>query len=201
MNYLAHARVSIPGDDWVLGSFLGDHLRGSQWQDWPGAVGLGVLLHRRMDSWIERQPEWQALRARFEPPYRRYAGIMLDVSFDHLLARDWPAWGPGRLEDFSAYCFALLAEHGPALPDSLRRFVDYARPGDLLSGYRQPQVVARALTGIGTRLSRANPLHTAWPVLQRQLPAIEQAFDILMPALIAESARERVALVESAQRR
>ena len=183
LNYLAHAWLAAPGDEWIVGAFLGDHVRGDRWQHFPQPIAHSILLHRHLDGWLDDTPEWAALRSSFDPPFRRYAGILLDLAFDHLLARDWSRYGEGGLDAFCDECHRVMETHWSILPDSLRRFMRYAEAYEVLRGYGQPVVVARALAGIGGRLSRSNPLDRAWPEVESRLDAISQGFHALWPQL------------------
>lgn len=85
----------------MLGSLIADFLRGAIDPAMARGVRIGVALHRAVDVYTDAHPQVVAARARFAPPYRRYAGILLDMWFDHLLAREWERHGDGSLHDFS----------------------------------------------------------------------------------------------------
>jgi acyl carrier protein phosphodiesterase len=100
MNHLAH--VLLAGDDEALqlGGMLGDFVRGQPDPAlFPAPVIRGIRLHRAIDSYTDGHPEVLAAKASLPPPYRRYAGILLDMWFDHLLARDFSHWSAQPLED------------------------------------------------------------------------------------------------------
>ena len=194
MNYLAHAWLSGRDPEWIVGAFLGDHVRGQAYRDFPDDVARSILLHRRIDGFVDRHSAFEAARATFSAPYRRYAGILLDLVFDHLLARRWRDYADGPLEAFSARCHWALDAHWESLPQSLQRFVLYARHQGLPAAYRSPQVMDRALSGIAQRLSRANPLASSWPVIVERLESIEPLFEALMADLIDYASEQRTTL-------
>jgi acyl carrier protein phosphodiesterase len=90
MNHLAHALLSGADDGWRLGGLLGDFVRGRMDPRLPLPVQRGIAQHRAIDAYTDNHAEIRALRARFQPPYRRYAGILIDIWFDHL--RPATAW-------------------------------------------------------------------------------------------------------------
>ena len=103
MNYLAHALLAGPHPEMVLGGLMGDFVKGRIGDDWPEPLRGGLLLHRRIDRYTDEHRVVAASRARFPPPRRRFAGIVVDVCFDHFLARDFERWSGGRvLESFTA---------------------------------------------------------------------------------------------------
>lgn len=191
MNYLAHALLAAPDDDCMFGSLIADFLRGRIDPALARGVRVGVALHRAVDVFTDTHAQVAAARRLFEPPYRRYAGILLDVWFDHLLARDWPRYGVDTLHGFSRRVRALLVRRDAELPAPMRGFVRYLLTHDLPERYREAEMIAEVLRGMSTRLSRANPLAAALPELQRNAEALERRFAAFFPELLAYARAER----------
>ncbi|HWX65986.1 MAG TPA: ACP phosphodiesterase [Rhodanobacter sp.] len=184
MNHLAHTLLA--GDDeWLqLGGMLGDFVHGQ-----PDALSLpprvidGIRLHRAIDVHTDAHPEVLAAKALLPSPYRRYAGILLDMWFDHCLARDFSRWSAQPLDRYAAALRALLHRHDALLPPALRRFRAYMEGHDLPAGYADRATLGQALTGIGQRLSRANPLDSALPVLLERDALLQRHFEVFYPQL------------------
>ncbi|HEY0180647.1 MAG TPA: ACP phosphodiesterase [Dokdonella sp.] len=191
MNLLAHALLAAPDDDVVLGSVIGDFVRGGIDPALPRGVRVGIALHRAVDAYTDAHASVAAARALFAPPHRRYAGILLDLWFDHLLARDWPRHAPGTLHAFSESVRALLDARRAELPERMLGFARYLRERGLPEAYRERAVVAEALRGLSTRLARANPLADALPALDRHADAIERRFGEFFPELMRYAAATR----------
>ncbi|OOG65362.1 hypothetical protein B0E46_03155 [Rhodanobacter sp. B04] len=194
MNHLAH--VLLAGDDeWLqLGGMLGDFVHGQPDAAlFPSRVIAGIRLHRAIDVYTDAHPEVLAAKALLPPPYRRYAGILLDMWFDHCLARDFSRWCVQPLADYSAALRGLLRRHDGLLPPALRRFRGYMEAHGLPAGYADPAVLGDALAGIGQRLSRANPLDSALLVLVAHEALLQERFEMFFPQL-REFAREWVAV-------
>ncbi|MEO7758539.1 MAG: ACP phosphodiesterase, partial [Dokdonella sp.] len=122
MNHLAHALLAAPNDDFMFGSLIADFLRGTIDPQLQRGVRIGIALHRAVDRYTDAHTQVVAARALFEPPYRRYAGILLDVWFDHLLARDWHNYADGSLTTFSREVQDLLAARTAELPPRMHGF-------------------------------------------------------------------------------
>lgn len=189
MNHLAH--LLLAGDDEALrlGGLLGDFVRGAPDPALPPRVALGVRLHRAIDVHTDGHPEVVAARARFAPPYRRYAGIALDLWFDHCLARDFARWSARPLVAFSDAARELLLRHDARLPPALRRFRVYMEAHDLPAGYACREEIGRALTGVAARLRRDNPLDRMLPLLAALDAPLQAHFEAFFPQL-REFARE-----------
>jgi acyl carrier protein phosphodiesterase len=134
--------------------------------------------------YTDAHPVVIALRGRFVAPFRRYAGILIDVWFDHLLARDFSRWSDTPLAMFSESVIDLLQRHRDELPPDLQRFAVYMERAGLPAAYADSAVVGRALAGIWTRLSRANPLDHALPVLQALDTELQAGFEAFFPELM-----------------
>jgi acyl carrier protein phosphodiesterase len=196
MNYLAHAWLARHSDAAILGALLGDFVFGQlALADWPDAVHREIVVHRRIDRYTDAHPDVAAARALFADGLRRYAGIVLDVHFDHLLARDWTRWDGGSLDAFTARVYRVLREQGDALPPRLRAIAPRMQAQDWLGSYRERDRVDHAVRGIATRLSRhGERLVECLPILRAHESEVDAAFERYFPQLIAEAPRLRATL-------
>lgn len=186
MNYLAHALLASPGEDEMFGSLVADfHPRGRIDPALSRGVRNGLALHRAVDVHTDAHPEVRAARALFEPPFRRYAGILIDIWFDHLLARDFDAHSTQRLRPFSHRVQALLLEREAALPPRMDAFARYMRRHDLPEAYRDSATIEHVLRGMGARVSRANPIAEALPQLLAREQLLLGHFNRFFPQLAA----------------
>ena len=194
MNLLAHALLAAPEADLMLGSLIGDFVRGRIDPALRQEVRAGIALHRAIDAYTDAHAEIAAARGLFAPPFRRYAGILIDVWFDHLLARQWSRFGEGELADFSERVRALLDANDDIVPARMRRFVDYLHAHDLPAAYRHTAMIGDVLRGMSQRLTRQNPLDEALPVLVARHGPLQQRFEAFFPELSNFAAVERVRL-------
>jgi acyl carrier protein phosphodiesterase len=183
MNHLAHALLAGPDDELRFGGLLADFVRGTPDPSLSPGIVAGIRLHRAIDSYTDQHPAVVAARALLPPPYRRYAGIALDMWFDHALARDFGRWSPQPLTDFSAALRELLLQHDSQLPPSMQRFRRYMDAHELPAAYAEPAMLGLALEGIGQRLSRANPLDTVLPLLVALDAPLQAQFEAFFPQL------------------
>ncbi|MEP6938685.1 MAG: ACP phosphodiesterase [Rudaea sp.] len=191
MNHLAHVLLAGPRPQARLGAMLGDFWRGAPDPSWSHDVDAGVRLHRKIDVYTDSHPIVADARRLFDPPLRRYAGILIDVYFDHALARDWSNYADEPLAGLSAGVISQLASSAAWLPTDLNRFATYMRRHGLFAAYAQRAVIVQVLAGIGARLRHENPLAAAEPALWRHATALDAAFVGFFADLRAESARLR----------
>lgn len=185
MNHLAHCVLAGEEPDLIVGALLGDFARGAPDPAWPPRLSAGVLLHRAIDAHTDAHPAVVAARGLFDPPFRRYAGIILDVWFDHLLARDFQRLAGTPLRGFVERVYALLRADDPRWPAPFRIFAARLSAHDGLSAYVEREHVELVLERIGGRLRRANPLDRAMPAIEAVEAPIARAFGKLWPDLVA----------------
>ncbi|HVV97904.1 MAG TPA: ACP phosphodiesterase [Rhodanobacteraceae bacterium] len=201
MNLLAHALLAAPDSGLMLGSAIGDFVRGAIDPALPERVRAGIALHRSVDAFTDAHREISAARELFDPPFRRYAGILIDVWFDHLLARQWAEHGEGELDAFSLRVRAMLSGDATIVPERMRGFIAYLEAHDLPAAYRETSAIGDALRGMSRRLSRANPLDDALPVLVARRASLQQRFDAFFPDLRAFAEARGAELLRDADKR
>ncbi|MBI1396511.1 MAG: DUF479 domain-containing protein [Betaproteobacteria bacterium] len=158
MNFLAHLYLSPPTPDARLGSLLGDFVKGPvERAGYNAEVREAIRLHRRIDTFTDSHPVVCRARARVSPARRRCAGILVDVFFDHFLARDWERHHPLALEAFAAEVYAGLLATGHPLPDRFATMVSHLVRQDWLCTYRHLPGIALTLDRMSRRASRAAP--------------------------------------------
>lgn len=191
MNYLAHALLAGPDDDYRLGGLLGDFVKGplaNAGGHLPENVLAGIVLHRRIDSFADAHAAFRASRGRVSAERRRYSGIMIDLFYDHFLARHWASFSAQPLPSFAANVYTLLASQADLLPKKLAEILPCMRRDDWLGSYRELSGVSLALDRMAEhRLKRANPLGGAGAELAAAYRDFERDFLDFFPAALAFS--------------
>lgn len=189
MNWLAHLRLSPPQPLLRLGNLAGDFVAGVDLATLPAELQRGIALHRAIDRFVDAHPVVVAAKARLVPPHRRFAGVLLDVWFDHFLARDWAQHGDGRpLPQFLADVHQDLRTHHELLPAPLQRVAPRFCADGWLEGYASVDGIARVLGLMARRLSRPTPLAQGAELLRADYAAVERDFAALWPELVAFTA-------------
>jgi acyl carrier protein phosphodiesterase len=182
MNFLAHLLLAGDDEGLRLGAMLGDFIRGHVENSCiPDVARRGVRLHRHIDQYIDSLTEVAQLREQFEPPFRRYSGIIIDLAFDHELALHWEEYATVTLEKFDCDVRDMLARHQAILPENLLALMRYADRRGLFAAYRDEAEIIFSLQGIGRRLSRPNPLYRVADIWNDVKPALDQVFTTVFP--------------------
>jgi len=196
MNFLAHLLLSgSPATtphyaDRVVGNFAAEAVRGrAGLLAYPATVQQGIQLHRFIDSFTDTHPIVRRSTARLRAAgLGKWAGVVADVGYDHLLARDFARYHPDAAEPlpvFAQRMYALLHQRRGELPERLQQMFYYMRQGDWLTGYARPEGLERALLGLSRRVPAAGVLATGGAAFLAELPAYEQDFREFWPELRA----------------
>lgn len=193
MNFLAHAWLAGDSPADRLGGLIGDFVKGPLPAGLPTDVAEGVRLHRAIDSFADTHPAFAASRARVPAARRRVAGILVDMFYDHFLARHWHEFDDRSLEDFTAGAYRLMGDHAAVLPPRLLTLLPAMAGDDWLASYREAASVSYALERMARRLSRPDLLTGSGAVLFEDYAGFEADFRAFLPAASDFVATQRAA--------
>jgi acyl carrier protein phosphodiesterase len=189
LNFLAHLYLAEPTPLGLLGSLMGDFVKGPLHRRYPAALERALVQHRRIDAFTDAHPLVRASRNRVSATHRRFAGVLTDMFFDHFLARHWADYSVEPLAEFTSRVYALLDAQHALLPARLQHIAPSMRRGDWLGSYAQVASIETALDRMGSRLKRGNLLLGAGVQLREQYAAFEGDFRAFFPELVGFARR------------
>jgi len=205
MNFLAHAFLSRSSPDLLIGGMLGDFVKGALGERYTPTQRAGILLHRAIDRYTDAHPIVHASCALISPARRRFAAILVDVFYDHFLARHWRRYADQPLEEFTQQVYATLLPHAASYPERLQRILPHMAANDWLASYAEIESVDAALRGIARRFQRfprAAVLNDGVQELLAHYAALEQQFLDFFPELLGFVEAERsIALLDGTRTR
>jgi acyl carrier protein phosphodiesterase len=151
----------LSGDDdqLMVGNFMGDFVKGPLGHDFPQRVRQGLVLHRKIDSFAQRDISFQASRLRLSPHFGLYRGVLVDLFYDHFLAVEWERWSDIPFPDYMASSRSGINRYQDIMPPSLQEFVPVIFD-ELLPSYASVSGIESALQRMSRRVIRSNPLAT-----------------------------------------
>lgn len=183
MNFLAHFHLAWPDDGLIAGALEGDYIKGPLRGELPAHIEQGVKLHRAIDAYTDGHPTIVSLRTQFPDHLRRYAGIIIDIAFDHYLTTYWTQFDSQSLQDFNHSIYRSLNKQEALLSSGsrtmIKRLVDY----DILNAYHAWDAVPATASRVGERFKRGNPLHAVNDAIAPLRPQIKLAFLSFYPQL------------------
>ena len=185
MNLLAHLHLADETAESRLGNLLGDFVRGRPDDRYPEVIWEGIMLHRKVDAFTDRHPHWKRSRSRLTPPRVRFAGIIVDVFYDHFLTRHWERFNGGKsLDSFVEECYRHLEESLHQTTEEIAGILRKMAREDWLRSYGEVAGVEVALNRISRRSLRMGPIHGSVEELVREYEAIESDFLAFYPELV-----------------
>lgn len=184
MNYLAHCFLSHETPEAVVGSLLGDFVKGRVEGRFEVAICHSITLHRKIDSFTDSHGIFLSSKRLIRQEYRRYAGIMIDLFYDHYLARHWQQFSDIPLERFTQQVYEILDSYRAILPAPLLSILPRMSQDDWLSSYRETWAIEAALHGVARRLRHKEALLHAVDELSRNHAALQAHFFDYFPQLI-----------------
>lgn len=188
MNYLAHLYLGRKTEASLVGNLLGDFIKGNEEslrEQFPEEVVEGILMHRKIDKFTDAHKEFLAAKMLLSSRMAKYAGIIIDVIFDHFLAKHWDRYGVDSLETFSEHAHGVLLKHPEWHSDELAKRLPRLIDNQVLLGYRDKEGIQQALNAIAKRSNRSHDIADGYEDFLRNYDEFEHIFHAFFPALCA----------------
>ena len=184
MNYLAHLYLSQDNGLSMAGNLMADFLKQADLSIQPASILKGIENHRATDKFTDTHPMVTGLRLVFDPAFRRFVPIMLDVSFDHMLAKSWNDYHELELVEFTKHAHQQLSDAEEYMPELMKNRLNGMAKHNWLASYVERDTIEKALISISNRIRFENNLDQAYSEVLNQYDVIEQTFKSFFPELV-----------------
>lgn len=184
MNFLAHLYLSGDSDGVKIGNFIADHVKGKQYLSYPEDIQTGILLHRQIDSFTDKQPLVKECAELLRPVYRKYSGIIIDLYFDHFLASLWSNYSDKRLKDFTHHVHTVLLKKFFLLPSPVKQFLPFLIQNKRLQSYAEIDGITKAIEIMGNYTSLPPESLHAKMILEENYDFFKQHFVVFFQEII-----------------
>ena len=191
MNYLAHLFLSDPDEDLMFGNFIADAVRGKQMELYSDGVRDGITHHRLIDDFTDHHPMWRQSKERLWDGYRHYGAVLVDLYYDHFLARNWLDFHTEPLEKFAERAYAMLMDRRAEMPERSRFMLPYMIKGNWLYNYQYFEGMQRVLTGMSRRAAPGNGMQRGLKELKEYYGDFKTDFLSFFPELIIYGNKQR----------
>lgn len=188
MNILAHGYLSDRNDGLLVGNFIGDFIKGNPINPRHNLSPVeiaGVRLHRAIDTFTDAHPDVEAVRELLRPRCHKYAGVAVDVFFDHFLAINFEQLTGEGLAGFVHYFYESLHRNTGHFPEPATRMLNAMIRHDWVSHYQTTEGIDQSLKGVSRRTVYPSGLDTAVVDLERYYIKIGERFAHFWPQLVA----------------
>lgn len=180
MNFVGH--IYLSGDDCsiAIGNFIGDYVKGKKYEKYPDGIKRGIIIHRDIDTFTDAHPSFIAAKSLFRDGYGKYAGVVVDIAFDHILTKNWNDWHDVPLKEFTRKFYRTLMGNFLVLPITVKQFVPFMIKSDRLATYATLYGIKKVL-GIMSNYSTLPPMEDiAIDVIETHEEQLKKMFYILM---------------------
>ncbi len=184
MNFLAHIYLSGDNEYIKIGNFIADSMNGKEYLKYPEEIQKGILLHREIDTFTDAHPVFKQSTKKLHKNYSHYSGIIVDIFYDHFLARNWNTYSNVPLADYVDDFYGILKKHYDVLPEETKRIMTYMIPQNWLLSYADTEGIAEVLAGMNRRTKNRSKMHLATTELQQYNSEFEAEFTTFFNELI-----------------
>jgi acyl carrier protein phosphodiesterase len=194
MNFLAHIYLSGDNDLIKIGNFMADGIRGKQFETYPLEIQKGIILHRFIDTYTDAHPIFRKSTKRLHYNYHHYAGVIVDVFYDHFLAKNWNNYSDESLTDFTNRFYQSLRDNHDFLSERTKRMMPYMIEFNWLVSYQTVEGISRILTQMDSRTKNESKMRFSSNELMEYYTEFEQEFTIFFEDIRIES-RQKLELL------
>ena len=176
MNYLAHIYLSGNNDLLKIGNFMADSIRGKSYLDYPDEVQKGILLHRFIDTFTDAHPIYRKSKHRLHTQYHHYSGVIMDIVYDHFLAKNWNVYSDESLENYAETFYQLLQDNYSILTEKTKEMLPTMIANNWLLSYASLTGLEMILCNMDRRTKNRVNMHKAIVEVEQFYEEFEEEF-------------------------
>lgn len=192
MNFLAHIYLSGDNELITIGNFVGDGVRGNKYKLYPTELQVGIQLHRHIDTFTDAHPIFRQCTKRLHKGYGHYSGVIVDIFFDHFLAKNWQAYSNIPLNLYINDFYKTLIKNLDLLPPRFKKLTPIMIEGNWLLSYASIEGIQLVLNGMNQRTKGQSKMNEATKELKEHYEAFEKDFTFFFEDLIEFSTIKRI---------
>jgi acyl carrier protein phosphodiesterase len=187
MNFLAHIYLSGDDEGITLGNFIADGIKGKKYLKYPPKIQKGILLHRAIDTYTDSHPTVRQSTKRLHKNYGHYSGVIVDILYDHFLAKNWKKYHPQPLDEYVNEFYDLLRDNFEILPSRIKRMMPYMITDNWLLSYASVKGISTILSQMNVRTKNKSRMNLAVLELEEFYDEFEAEFTDFFEDMIAYS--------------
>lgn len=184
MNFLAHIFLSGNNDLIKIGNFMANGIRGNDYLNYPEEIQKGILLHRAIDTFTDAHPIWRQSKHRLHERYGHYSGVIIDILYDHFLAKNWNNYSNVPLVDFVEQFYQSLRDNYGLLSAKTKKIMPYMIESNWLVSYETIAGIERILFQMDYRTKHKANMQNAVEELKEYYIEFEEEFTLFFQDLI-----------------
>lgn len=187
MNFLAHIYLSGNDENIIIGNFIADAIKGKKYLNYPREIQKGILLHREIDTFTDSHPIVHQSTAKLHSKYSHYSSVIVDILYDHFLAKNWHQYHAIPLAEYVQDFYALLKKNYKNLPTRIQRLTPYMIADNWLLSYATVEGIGRILAQMNVRTKGIVDMDQAVKELEEFYDEFENEFTLFFEELRSHS--------------
>jgi len=194
MNFLAHIYLSSNNELVTIGNFVADGVRGNKYKDYSKEIQFGILLHREIDTFTDAHPIFRRSTKRLHKNYGHYSGVIVDIFYDHFLAKNWSEYSTIPLPKYVNEFYKSLRTNFELLPTRFKHLTPFMIEDNWLLSYASIEGIQQVLNGMNRRTNGKSQMNKATNELKEYYNDFESDFTAFFEELINFSNKKRLEL-------
>ncbi|WP_370592827.1 ACP phosphodiesterase [Roseivirga sp. E12] len=174
-------------------------MKGKQFESLAPMIAKGVLLHREIDNYTDTHPIVALSKDKLRDKYRHYSGVIVDMYYDHFLAKNFNQYSEVSLKDFAQSSYEVMQKHWEVIPPKGQNMLPYMIKGNWLLNYAKPEGIHRSLRGLSRRTKFESKLEMAIQELYEHHDALQDEFAAFFIEIVKHISQFREDLINSSQ--
>lgn len=184
MNFLAHIYLSRNNDNLKIGNFIADSIRGKKYLEYSLEIQKGIILHRHIDTFTDSHLTVKISKKRLHENYGHYSGVIVDILYDHFLAKNWSTYSDVPLDEYVKDFYELLEDNFEVLPLPVQKMLPFMTNDNWLLSYASIEGITKVLEGMNRRTKNRSKMNLAVVELQEFYVDFEKEFISFFDELI-----------------
>jgi len=183
VNYLAHIYLSNEEEEITLGNFIADGVKGKKYVQFPLGIQQGILLHRAIDSFTDAHPIVRKSTKRLHKKYSHYSGVIVDILYDHFLAKNWTQYHSIPLHKYTENFYNLINSNFDRLTPRIQKMMPYMIEQNWLLSYASIDGIGKILDQMNRRTNNQSKMNLAVLELTKYYKEFEEEFTLFFEDL------------------
>lgn len=162
---------------------MADGIHGNDYLDYPEQIKKGIILHRYIDTFTDANETFRISKHRLHERYGHYSGVIVDILYDHFLAKNWTKYSEEPLEEFVANFYKSLEDNFDVLTPKTQRILPIMIEQNWLESYATIEGISMILFQMDHRTKLRSKMQFAYEELKEFYDDFEHEFTLFFEEL------------------
>lgn len=173
---------------------MADGIRGNDYLNFPTEIKKGIILHRAIDTFTDANITFRISKHRLHKRYGHYSGVIIDIFYDHFLAKNWQTYSKEPLEDYVHRFYQSLQENHEILTLKTKKFLPTMTAQNWLLSYATFDGISKILFQMDYRTKFKSKMQFSVEELKEFYAEFEEEFTLFFEEIRKYSTEKLIEL-------